>query len=155
MLNIGEIGVLNRPGILTCFGLGSCIGLFLYDRIHKVGGGAHIMLPTSAESKEGISNSVLRYADHAIVALIQQMKTKGADINGMGIRAKLVGGAHLFKGEHLQVGKKNIEAVIKYLTKNKIYIASKDIGGTVSRTARFYTVNGNVEVSTSTYKYII
>ncbi|MFZ2071825.1 MAG: hypothetical protein WAV32_09595 [Halobacteriota archaeon] len=42
---IGEMKVVHNPHQLIIVGLGSCIGLSLYDRIAKVGGMAHIMLP--------------------------------------------------------------------------------------------------------------
>jgi len=154
-LNLGEIKVFNTPGIITCFGLGSCIGLFLYDRVHKVGGGAHIMLPTleSTEACTGISKC--SYANHAIETLLVQMNIKGSNVDGLGLRAKLVGGANLFEGGQIQIGKKNITAVLEQLLTRKIYVASTDVGGTQSRTARFYTETGNVEINTSSYTYFI
>ncbi len=151
-LNIGEIKVFAKPTIITCFGLGSCIGLFLYDRIHKIGGGAHIMLPKIMEMNENNGISMSSYADFAVESLITRMKIKGSHTS---LRAKVVGGANLFAGDHLQVGKNNIAAVVKQLLQNRIYMAGMDVGGSVSRTARFYTENGSVAVSTPSYKHII
>jgi len=154
-LNLGDIKVFNTPGIITCFGLGSCVGLFLYDRIHKIGGGAHIMLPMleGAENCTGISKG--SYANHAIEALLEQMKLKESNVDGLGLRAKLAGGANLFNSGQMQVGKKNIAAVLEQLLLRKIYVAATDVGGTQSRTARFYTGTGNVEINTSSYTYFI
>ncbi len=155
MLNIGEVKAFSQPALITCFGLGSCVGLFLFDRVHKIGGGVHIMLP-KFEGRAGDGEIPLSgYADCAVEALMQQMKIKGSPADGLGLRAKLVGGANLFAGDHLQVGKKNVVAVLAQLLQRKIYVAGTDVGGTLCRTARFYTESGKVEINTSTHKYII
>ena len=39
------------PNSLISYGLGSCIGIALFDPITKVGGLAHIMLPDSTKIK--------------------------------------------------------------------------------------------------------
>ena len=49
-VNIGEIKVLTQEGRLVAVGLGSCVGLILYDALAKVGV-AHVFLPTNR--KEG------------------------------------------------------------------------------------------------------
>lgn len=47
IVGMGRFIVSNNPSTLTALGLGSCIGLILYDKVNKVGGMAHVMLPYS------------------------------------------------------------------------------------------------------------
>lgn len=44
-VNMGEISSAKSQGILTTVGLGSCIGVTLYDERAKVGVMGHIFLP--------------------------------------------------------------------------------------------------------------
>ena len=46
-VGIGEYRVARPPAVLVSLGLGSCVGVALYDPERKVGGLAHIMLPSS------------------------------------------------------------------------------------------------------------
>jgi len=45
----------KSPAILITLGLGSCVGVVLYDNLTKVGGMAHVMLPDSSLSNQKIS----------------------------------------------------------------------------------------------------
>ncbi len=56
LVGMGEFAVSHNPHTLSCIGLGSCIGVALYDRISHMGGLAHIMLPDSEEPESKISN---------------------------------------------------------------------------------------------------
>src|SRR5688500_18311268 len=91
MLQMGDMKVSSGLDILTCFGLGSCVGLFLHDRIRKVGGGAHIMFPHY--HARTVMQAKSYYAEPALEELLRQMKEAGADLETL--RAKLVGGAQV------------------------------------------------------------
>ena len=41
-VNMGQIGVLRYTGVLVTVGLGSCVGVSLYDPSSKVGALAHV-----------------------------------------------------------------------------------------------------------------
>jgi chemotaxis receptor (MCP) glutamine deamidase CheD len=47
VIGMGEMALGVEGEMLTMLGLGSCVGVMLYDPVAKIGGGAHIMLPTS------------------------------------------------------------------------------------------------------------
>jgi len=146
VLNIGEVKAQQQKGTITCYGLGSCVGLFLYDRKNNIGGGAHIMLPGAGKEK---SNN---YAEQAVEHLLDQMKSLGSDLQYL--RAKIIGGANIFESS-MQVGGRNIDSVKKLLTQKKIYIASEDLGGKNSRTGHFNLSDGTLQVSSLNRKYNI
>lgn len=143
LVNVGvaEYYVTHNPHTLVSFGLGSCVGVALYDVKKKIGGLAHIMLPESAAvTRKG---SPGKYADTAIKAMVKEMERLGSVRRD--IRAKVAGGACMFSipgainprnipGPCLgiQIGERNIEAVMKTLKELKIPVMAKDIGYTTA-----------------------
>ncbi len=151
---INEVDVSDTNIEYTCFGLGSCIGLFVTDRLKGINGAAHIPLPQS-DGPDGD----LQDAGRLIRLLLKGFELKGSDLQTL--RAKIAGGSSIYNnGENesrlLRVGEKNIETVIRLLVENKIYVAAIDVGGTMSRTARYDSSTGNLHIRTSEKKnYII
>jgi chemotaxis protein CheD len=142
VLQINETDASRKPVRYVCFGLGSCIGLFIVDKLNGVSGGAHIPLPSEL-------NGTFQGAPAMIGKLLSQLAEQGSDLAFL--RAKLAGGARVFDGS-LDVGSKNIDAVLQQLAERRIFVAAKDVGGRVSRTARFSSSTGELEISTSEQK---
>ena len=67
-VGMADLKVAKAPDILTTLGLGSCVGIALYDNVAKIGGLAHIMLPDSTQIKN--NSNVAKFADTAIEQLI-------------------------------------------------------------------------------------
>ena len=142
-LNIGK-----DPDILTTLGLGSCVGIALYDATTKIGGLAHIMLPDSTQIKN--NSNVAKFADTAIEALINKLVEQGARKSRL--VAKIAGGAHMFEfknmDEMMRIGTRNVNAVIQLLKSNNIPILSQDTGSNYGRTVELYTSTGIFRVKT-------
>ena len=49
MIKVGmaDLNICESPDAITTIGLGSCVGIVLYDKKTKICGLAHIMLPDS------------------------------------------------------------------------------------------------------------
>lgn len=146
-VNMGQLHALKNSGILTTVGLGSCVGVSLYDSQAKVGALAHVFLPQSRSDKD--PNSIPgKYADTAIPALVEIAVKKGA--RKQNLIAKIAGGAQLFSNygpNSLNVGTKNIQAVIEHLEKADIPIVSKDVAGKRGRKMRLFVETGSVIVT--------
>jgi chemotaxis protein CheD len=153
-VGMAELKVTKNPGVLNCIGLGSCIGIVLYDRITRAGGMAHIMMPDSSRAKKsdgGILNKA-KYVDTAIEEMLLEMEHLGA--RKINIRAYVFGGANMFpelfhKDAFLNMGERNIDAVKEELARKKIKIAAEDIGGSWGRTITLYTESGRIEMKTA------
>lgn len=146
-VNIAEMKIASGDAILTCLGLGSCVGVTLYDPQKKIGGLAHIMLPKSNVTTENVNLG--KFADTCISWMVEEISSKGAKKNR--IQAKLFGGANMFSQINnplLVIGKRNIDAVIHELNDKKIPILAQDVGGTVGRTIYFEIATGKVRVRT-------
>ncbi len=147
-VGIADLNTVFTPGKIMTIGLGSCIGIALYDKRTCLAGLAHIMLPDS-EQFSNITNP-LKFADLAIPILIEKMVEQGAIKRNL--TAKISGGASMFnfsdKSMNMDIGARNGMAVIKTLDKLKIPIIAKDIGGNKGRTMIVDASNGVVQIRT-------
>lgn len=143
-VGIADLNLVLNPGIIMTIGLGSCIGIALYDRILKVAGLAHIMLPDSTQFKN--NTNPMKFADTAIPILIEKMEKEGC--RKRNLIAKIAGGASMFnfsdKSMISDIGKRNSEAVKKALKCESVPIISEEIGGNKGRTMIFYSNDGKV-----------
>ncbi|TVX97642.1 chemotaxis protein CheD [Cohnella terricola] len=137
-LNIGDAGA-----VLKTTGLGSCVGLTLFDPALRLGGMAHIMLPSSDIAREGQLN-IAKYADTAVPELIERMKAKGALVERM--VAKMAGGAQMFAfmggSDTMRIGPRNVEATKQVLETFSIRLLSEDTGGNYGRTVELNSDSG-------------
>jgi len=158
IVNVGvaEYYVTHNPHVLASFGLGSCVGVALYDDKKRVGGLAHIMLPDSRSMTR--KGSPGKYADTAIRAMVEEMERLGSLRRD--IKAKVAGGACMFTipgavnprnipGPCLgmQIGDRNIEAAKRALRELKIPVVAEDTGGSYGRTMRFNISDGSVTIN--------
>jgi chemotaxis protein CheD len=140
-LNIGDVAISTRSAKYTCYGLGSCIGLFIHDRLTGISGGAHILLP---ESEKGPADFAKYYnVTEAIDEILTRMKFTGNPLNTL--RAKITGGANVVS-INCHTGQRNIESVTRHLTERKIFLAASDVGGTYCRSAKFESSTGLLTV---------
>jgi len=147
-VGIADLNVASSPNRLITVGLGSCIGITLYDRIKKNGGLLHIMLPDSTQFSN-ITNP-LKFADLGVPILLDKILAMGSQKRD--ITAKIAGGASMFnfsdKSMIMDIGNRNAIAVKKALELLKITLLSEDTGGNKGRTVIFHTEDGNVQIRT-------
>lgn len=147
LIGMAELGVVKTPETITTLGLGSCVGVVLYDRIKKIGGMVHIVLPDS-KNQPGVTRA--KYADTGIDELLRQLLAAGATRGA--ITAKLAGGANMFgslqKSDMLNVGVRNAESSKISLSKLKIPILAEDLGGTHGRTIELNAEDGSLRIKT-------
>jgi chemotaxis protein CheD len=136
MIGIGEYRVGNFP--MMTIGLGSCIGLTLYDPQKKTGAMVHIMLPDSG----GRTERPGKYADTAIPLLLKELDKIGS--SNRSLVAKMAGGACMFEyfGTNLNIGERNTEKVRIVLKEHGIKLSAEDVGGKVGRTVTFLPGSG-------------
>lgn len=128
-VHIADYKVSSAPNCIITLGLGSCVGISIYDRFSDFGGLAHIMLPDSSQFHKNIK--IAKYADLAIPSMLKEILAKGVDKKDL--VAKIAGGASMFRfpDQHLtmDIGARNIIAVRKSLQELKIPIVAEDVGG--------------------------
>ncbi len=154
-VGVAESRVTAPPGLLCCYGLGSCLGLALYEAESRLAGLAHIMLPDSSASLKRGEDMPGRFADTALPALLEEMLEKGARRSG--IFARLVGGANmfLFPGRPgpaaPTIGERNLKAALESLAREEVPLRSQDTGGNYGRSVEFNPENGAILVRTAQF----
>lgn len=142
VVGMADLKACKSPGVLTTLGLGSCIGIAIYDKVAKVAGLAHIMLPDSKAIHNNANKA--KFADTAIVELIKDMEKLGA--KKINMKAKIAGGAQMFAfnatNENLRVGDRNAEATKKVLQSCGIPLIASETGANFGRTVELYAETG-------------
>ena len=145
-VGIADSAIVSSPDKLITMGLGSCIGIALYDKEKRIAGLVHIMLPDSRQFKEIVNP--LKYADLGVDVLLKEMIAYGCSKEN--ITAKIAGGASMFnfpdKKIISDIGKRNSEAVINAINNLSIPITGEDIGGNKGRTMIFESEDGAVTI---------
>ena len=128
MIKVGmaDLKTCKSPEVLTTLGLGSCVGVAIYDPVSRISGLLHCMLPDSTQFRN--NSNTAKYADSGIDELISQMVKLGA--NRARLVAKIAGGAQMFamktNNDTLRVGERNVEAVKKKLSELNIRLLAED-----------------------------
>jgi len=143
---MAEYQVSNEPAMLVALGLGSCVGVCMYDSSAKVGGLLHVMLPDSKLAREG--NPPAKFADTGVPLLFNKMRAAGA--NPIHTVVKIAGGAQMFKvtSSSMNIGARNVEAVKEALKQLRLRISAEDTGGTKGRTVKLDNSTGRITVKT-------
>jgi len=147
-VGMADIITVSSPAKLITLGLGSCIGLVIYDEIAKIASMAHIMLPDSRGVIEHEKPG--KFVNLAVPFLIDELLKKNAKKERL--KAKFAGGAQMFANsigsgtDFLAVGIKNIAETIAFLNKYKIKIVASDTGGNKGRTVEFNTLTWMLSV---------
>ncbi|SFE38599.1 chemotaxis protein CheD [Alteribacillus iranensis] len=137
------------PQVLRTSGLGSCVGIVVYDSQKKVGALSHIMLPDSTLAKDGKVNRA-KFADTALNDIVSELVSKGCALPSL--KAKMAGGAQMFRftsgTDMMRIGPRNVDAVKKALMENNIPLLAEDTGGNKGRTITFYPETGCLHIRT-------
>ncbi len=148
IVGMADLKAVREPDELTTIGLGSCVGICLFDNRAKVIGMAHAMLPDSTKIVNNENKA--KFVDTSIVKLIDEMTKLGASKARM--VAKVAGGAQMFAyssgTEAMRIGDRNVEATKLCLAKLGIPIIAQDVGLNYGRTITFSSKTGNVAVKT-------
>lgn len=148
-VGIADMNIVKPPYTIRTAGLGSCVGVVLYEPMKHVAGMVHIMLPDSALAKEGVLN-LAKYADTGIRELVRKLEREGLRCSLM--KAKIAGGAQMFQfssgSDFMRIGPRNEEAVKRTLQELHIELVAADCGGSNGRTIEFDPVTKSLSIRT-------
>ncbi|MFB6466663.1 chemotaxis protein CheD [Cytobacillus sp. Hz8] len=148
-VGIADMNIVTTPNCIRTSGLGSCVGVVLYDQAKEIAGLAHVMLPDSSLAKAGQLN-IAKYADTAVKELVNILAKNGA--RSSYLKAKIAGGAQMFQftnaNDLMRIGPRNVEAVKRELKDLRIEIIAEDVGGNSGRTIEFNPKNCMLNIRT-------
>lgn len=166
-LNMGQWFVTSSENHkLVAPSLGSCVALCLFDKTNKIGGMAHVVLPSrvlrdiKSSSLHNENYPSAKYADEVIILLLNEI-IRQVGHSEISLEAKLVGGSQMFIGAQRRkspneqssakerpgfpyIGRSNAEVLKKELSKFNIDIVSSDLGGNWGRTVTCNATTGEV-----------
>lgn len=147
-VGMADYKVGKNPSSLISYGLGSCVGIAVYDSVTKVGGLAHIMLPDSTQARS--TENPAKFADTCLPLMLDEILKLGAVKSRL--TAKIAGGAQMFTFANatdvMRVGERNVEAVKIVLKKLDLRIIADDTGGNYGRTVELKLDSGIYKVKT-------
>lgn len=147
-VGIADMNIAKTPQTIRTSGLGSCVGVVLYDTSKKIAGMVHIMLPDSTLGKSAKINAA-KFADTGIYAMMEILKSHG--VRPFSLKAKIAGGAQMFQfgsNDTIRIGPRNVEAVKEELKRLSIPIVAEDTGGSSGRTIEFDPETGILHIRT-------
>lgn len=147
-VRVAELRAATAGTTLVTVGLGSCVAIVLHDPVSRVGGLAHVLLPSPALARSA-THRPARVPQTAIPAMLTAMTELGADRRR--IQARLAGGASMFASlaspGTVQMGERNLVATRTVLLQHEIPIMGEAVGGDFGRTVTFSIADGRVMVS--------
>ncbi|HUN92774.1 MAG TPA: chemoreceptor glutamine deamidase CheD [Burkholderiaceae bacterium] len=120
--------------------LGSCVSACIWDRVARVGGMNHFMLPESGRESDpaGLAG---RFGVFAMEQLINELLKRGARKSNF--ECKLFGGGAVMKNfTTLNVGERNAKFALDFLQTEGIRVASKDLLDVYPRRVVFFPTAG-------------
>ncbi|WP_299266892.1 chemotaxis protein CheD [Halorientalis sp.] len=145
-VGIAEYEVTTSDATLTTSGLGSCLGIALYDAEAGVAGLVHVMLPSAADVEDP---NTAKYADTGIETLLLEMERSGAERGR--VRAKVAGGSDMldFSENGSGIGVRNMQQVESTLDDLGVPLVSDDVGGDHGRSLRLDGASGDLTVKSA------
>lgn len=147
-VGMADYKVGRAPAMIISYGLGSCIGVTLYDSVTKIGGLLHIMLPDSTQARS--NENPAKFADTGIDIMLKDILALGASRSRL--IAKIAGGAQMFQFANatdiMRVGQRNADAVKKVLGEFNIRLVAEDTGGNYGRTVQIDLETGSYKIKT-------
>ena len=141
-VGMADLNICKSPDVITTLGLGSCIGLTLYDPVTKIGGMVHYMLPDSTQVRN--NENIAKFADTGIDELLKRVVAAGA--SKQRLVAKIAGGAKMFETTGVSaighIGERNAEAAKQILKQKGIRLIAEDTGLNYGRTVELHCETG-------------
>jgi chemotaxis protein CheD len=147
-INIGlgeRVVSTNSLDVLVAYGLGSCLGICMFDPVRRVSGLLHAVLPQRNNGADPVS---AKYVDSGIDGLLQEMVKAGADRRRLVVR--MAGGANMLTASGLSgtfdIGTRNINSAHATFQRLGMPLKAFDVGGNLGRTVRVYVADGRMTV---------
>lgn len=145
-VGLGEFKISRDPHeVLVAYGLGSCVGVGVYDPITRLAGLLHAVLP---QHNTGAGLLSAKYVDSGLAQLLNELNAAGAGRERLIIR--MAGGANMLTVSDLRktfnIGERNILAANATLSALRLTCRSQEVGGNAGRTLRVYVADGRMTV---------
>ncbi len=140
----GEYHV-TRDDMVQVTVLGSCVAACIRDVSSGIGGMNHFMLPDSGSGDSDRFGAPARYGVYAMEVLINSLVKLGAKREKF--EAKVFGGGNVMRSlAGSNVGHRNADFVLEFLSNEKIRVVARDLKDVYPRKVYFFPRIGRVRV---------
>ncbi len=146
-LKPGEYHLSTKPEQIVTI-LGSCVAIVMFDITTRCCAVSHCILPVRSGSGDEDRNDDFKYVDTSFTRMIEDFRYM--KIPSERIQIKVFGGAIQIQTKNQSsetVGMKNILKAVDQVEKNKLSIASIDVGGGEGRKIQIFSATGEVLLS--------
>lgn len=137
----GDHYVSGEPSEMIVTVLGSCVAACIRDPDTGIGGMNHFMLPAGDANSWTALNAAMRYGNHAMEVLINDIMKMGCPRDNLEI--KVFGGGNVM-GQG-GIGHKNADFVEEYLKNEGFKVAAADLRGVHARRIHYFPATGKVD----------
>lgn len=143
LVGIAEYDVATDETVLSSSGLGSCVGVAVYDPVVSVAGLLHAMLPEQTETDADPAKYVDSGVEHTVDAVVEH----GAE--PARLRAKVAGGSDMlnFESDGPGIGSRNVARCRETLAALEVPIVATDVGGDYGRSLELRAATGELTVT--------
>jgi chemotaxis protein CheD len=144
-VGIADWAVTASGATLTTSGLGSCLGVALYDDEAGVAGLVHVMLPRA----EGSAEEAAKFTDAGIELLLDEVVAAGASRDD--VVAKVAGGSQMFEFDSQSgaIGERNVVVARETLEFHGVPLVAEDVGGDYGRSLKLSGESGDLRVKSA------
>lgn len=147
IVRVADLRAGRDSDVLITVGLGSCVAIVLHDPQERVGGMAHVLLPSTALARRDTNPA--KFPQTALPRLLELMAERGASPRR--VTARLVGGASMFgalaQPGTIQMGERNIVACRQVLYQHGLALTGEATGGDYGRTVKLWAADGRLEIT--------
>lgn len=120
--------------------LGSCVAVCIWDKVLKIGGMNHYMLPLW--NGNGLASP--KYGNIAIPKLVEELSMRGSQKKNMVV--KVFGGGNVIESisKEFSIGEKNIQIAFRIISEIGLNISGSSLGGEKGRKIMFNSYTGEV-----------
>ena len=144
-VRVADYAVAKGDAVISTIGLGSCVAIAIYDAAARVGGLAHVLLPSEGLSRD--MGNRAKFPTTAVPLLLDEMRRLGA--RGPFV-AKIAGGSSMFGAlipeGGINMGERNVAASRRTLEQHGVALTAQDVGGEHGRSVYFHLTDGRVMV---------
>lgn len=138
----GDHYVSGEPSEMLVTVLGSCVAACIRDPDTGIGGMNHFMLPMGEANSWTALNAAMRYGNHAMEVLINDIMKMGCPRENLEI--KVFGGGNVL-GQGGNIGHKNADFVEEYLKNEGFKTVASDLRGQHARRIHYFPATGKVD----------
>ncbi len=149
-VKLGDMVFTQYPEKYQLLGIGTCLGIFMYDVRKAQYVIAHTVLPKMPQNYElnpkyqqDLQKMPAKFTDLAIHLMLKKLLAVNCSLSD--IKCKIVGGGQIFS-DSFKIGKGNIESAHETLNEKSISINAEELGGITSRSILAFNKDGSMDL---------